>query len=333
MEFLPDEMEPFRLELPTGLQVGSVNAYLFTDPEPVLVDTGLKSDEAWLALENGLAQHGLTVSDLSRVIITHAHVDHYGQAGAITANSAADVWISQLGVPWLAEESHYSDQRHIYYRDFFLPSIGLAPETIKMAQAGFEAMNDQTYPILSSRIHPFGLTDRLQLGGCDWQVLHTPGHASMQTCFYDPQNHLLLSADMLLATTPTPVVESPPDGSWDRVPALPLFLQSLDKLEALEVETVFPGHGRPFGNHRALIQRQRERIHFRKDECLNWIKAGYHTPVELLDKMYSHQPAAFRFTGLWMLVGYLDLLDIEGSIRRDTNEGVWHFYPVALLHS
>jgi glyoxylase-like metal-dependent hydrolase (beta-lactamase superfamily II) len=319
-------MEPFRLELPTGLHVGSVNTYLFTEPEPILVDTGLKSEESWLALEKGLAQHGLDVSDIARVIITHAHVDHYGQAGAITAISDADVWISQLGVPWLQKEGEYSILRHKFYRDFFLPSIGLAPEIIQMVQAGYNTLTQQSHPIPATRIRPFNLDDRLQMGGRAWQVLHTPGHASMQTCFYDPQNRLLLSADMLLATTPTPVVESPLDGSWNRVPALPLFLQSLDKIEALEIKTVLPGHGQPFNHHRAVIQRQRKRIYLRKEECLSWIKAGFHTPVELLDKMYTYQSGAFRFTGLWMLIGYLDLLEMDGTVRREMKKGVWHYY-------
>jgi glyoxylase-like metal-dependent hydrolase (beta-lactamase superfamily II) len=320
-------MDPFRLELPTGLQMGSVNAYLFTEPEPVLIDTGLKSKESWLALEKGLAQHDLVVSDITRVIITHAHVDHYGQAGAIATRSDAEIWISELGVPWLQEEGQYSVVRYIFYRDFFLPSIGLNPEIMQMVQEGYQALTNQSHPIPTTHIRPFNLNDKLQMGGRTWQVLHTPGHASMQTCFYDPQNRLLLSADMLLATTPTPVVESPADGSWNRIPALPLFLESLDKIEKLEIETVLPGHGQPFSDHRAVIQRQRKRIYLRKDECLSWIKAGFHTPLELLDKMYPHHPGAFSFTSLWMLIGYLDLLELERTVRRETREGVWHYYP------
>lgn len=319
-------MEPFRLELPTGLQVGTVNAYLFTKPEPILVDTGIKHDECWLALEEGLAQHGLAVADISRVIITHAHVDHHGQAGAILAKSDAEVWISNMGAPWLEERSEFLEQRHNFYRDFFLPSIGLPPETIEMVLAGFKNLSEQSHPIPASHIHGFSLDGTLQMGGRPWEVLHTPGHATMQTCFYDPLNRLLLSADMLLATTPTPVVESPPDGSWDRVPALPLFLQSLDKIKALEIDVVLPGHGRSFGDHRAVIRRQRDRIYKRKGECLDWIKAGYHIPIALLDKMYAHQPASFRLTSLWMLIGYLDLLELESSVRCETVDGVWHYY-------
>lgn len=319
-------MEPFRLELPTGLQVGTVNAYLFTEPEPILVDTGIMRDECWLALEEGLARHGLAISDISRVIITHAHVDHDGQAGAIVANSDADVWVSQLGAPWLRAGDAFWNQRETFYRDYFLPSVGLPPESAAMVLAGIQALSVQRHHIPASRIHAFSLEGTLQMGGRPWEVLHTPGHASMQTCFYDPLNRLLLSADMLLATTPTPVVESPPDGSWDRVPALPLFLQSLDRLEALEIDMVLPGHGRSFHDHRAVIRRQRDRIYQRKEECLDWIKAGYHIPVALLDKMYAHQPASFRLTGLWMLIGYLDLLELEGSVRRETVDGAWIYY-------
>lgn len=318
-------MEPYRLELPTGLQVGTVNAYLFTEPEPILIDTGIKSIDCWRALEQGLAQHGFAVSDIAQVIITHPHVDHHGQAGAIVTNSDAEVWISHLGAPWLQESDEYLDRRQNFYRDYFLPSVGLAPETMEIVLAGFRALSEQSHPIPTSRILSFSLDSTLQMGGRAWEVLHTPGHASMQTCFYDPQNRLLLSADMILATTPTPVVESPPDGSWNRVPALPLFLQSLNEIEALEIDTVLPGHGRPFSDHRAVIKRQRDRIQRRKEECLSWIEAGFHTPVELLDKMYAHHPPTFRFTGLWMLIGYLDLLEIEGIIRRETKEGVWHY--------
>lgn len=319
------ELQPYRLELPTGWQVGTVNAYLFTDPEPILVDTGNKSENSWPALQEGLAQHGLDVSDLSRVIITHAHIDHYGQAGRIVANSDADVWISDLGLPRLLASSEYQQQRYRFYRDTFLPSTGLSQETTEMVISGIQAMDRQSHPIPPERIRTFDPQGMLQMGGRPWQVLYTPGHMSSQTCFYDETNRLLISADMLLATTPTPVVESPPEGVAQRVPALPRFLESLDMIDALEINTVLPGHGRPFEDHQVVIARQRARIYQRKAECLEWIRAGYSITAELLDKMYAHQPPAFRVTGLWMLVGYLDLLLAEEAVSRESIDGVWHY--------
>lgn len=321
------ENGPKRIELPTGMQMGSVNAYLFTQPEPILVDTGLKSEESWEALQLGLAEHGLSVVDISRVIITHAHVDHYGQAGLIVNQSDADVWISELGAPWLQFSQEEEDRRANYYREVFLPAAGFDRKTIEMVAVGFRSIDDQRYPIPPGRIHTFPTDGVLQMGGEPWQVIFTPGHASMQTCFYQPEHRLLLSADMLLAITPVPVVEPPPTGTSERVPGLPLFLDSLGFLEALEVDIVLPGHGRPITNHHETIQRQRERILMRKEECRQWIEAGISTPVNLVDKMYAHRPVQMRFAGLWMLMGYLDLLEADGVIERRSIGGVWHYYP------
>lgn len=322
-----NEIRPVRIDLPTGMQMGSVNAYLFKEPEPILVDTGLKSDESWEALQLGLAQEGLTVLDISRVIITHAHVDHDGQAGLIVDQSDADVWISEIGAPWLQFTEAQQARRATYYREHFLPATGLDETSMKMITGGLRSMGDQRAPIAANRIHSFPIDGILQMGGKPWQVIYTPGHASMQTCFYQPESGLLLSADMLLAVTPVPVVESPPEGSTERVPGLPLFMDSLDLIESLDVDLVLPGHGRPFSDHRQVIRRQRERIFIRKEECRQWIEEGITTPADLVAKMYAHRPVQYRFAGLWMLMGYLDLLEAEGSIEQRTIDGVWHYYP------
>ncbi len=325
-------MEPIRLELPTGLDVGPVNVYLFRQPEPVLVDAGLKSPASWEALQFGLAEHNLTVMDISRVIITHPHIDHFGQAGTITANSDADVWICELGVDWLTEPADMWERRLEYYRREFLHAVGFDPLIIEAIVGSMKVIADQSDPIPRERIHTFPPTGILQMGGMAWQILHTPGHSSAQTCFYQPETRQLLSADMLLQTTPTPVVERPLHAA-DRIPALPQFMQSLDRVAALELEAVYPGHGRPFGprfhlDHHAIIQKQRDRIQQRKAECLVHIQQGAHTPAALVDKLYAHHPPQFRFAGLWMLIGYLDLLLADGVIRQESSSGVWHYYSM-----
>lgn len=306
-------MEPQRIELPIGWAMGTVNAYLFTRPEVVLVDAGLKSDSCWNAMVDGLAAHGVAVADVSRVVITHAHVDHFGLAGRLAAESDATVWISDLGVPWLTDMDALWAARMAYYRDDLLPQLGLPPEANEMILAGMIGLAAQADPVPPERVVPFHLDGMLQMGGLGWNVIHTPGHASMQTVFHQPDTRQLLSADMLLAVAPTPVIEHPAPGQR-RTPNLPQFLRSLDVVEALAVDTVYPGHGRPFGDHRRVIERQRRRIAQRRDECLEHIRAGRGTIPELLDAMYAHQPPAGRLAGLWMLMGYLDLLLADGLV-------------------
>jgi len=179
--------------------------------------------------------------------------------------------------------------------------------------AGLAAQAD---PVPAERVVPFHPDGVLQMGGQAWNVIHTPGHASMQTVFHQPETRQLLSADMLLAVTPTPVIEHPAPGQ-PRRPTLDLFLRSLDVVAALDVDTVYPGHGRPFGDHRRVIDRQRQRIAQRRDQCLEHIRAGRGAIPELLDAMYAHQPPAGRLAGLWMLIGYLDLLLADGLIRLE----------------
>jgi glyoxylase-like metal-dependent hydrolase (beta-lactamase superfamily II) len=171
------------------------------------------------------------------------------------------------------------------------------------------------------------LNETLSMGGARWQIIHTPGHASHQTCFYQPESRQFLSADMLLAKAPTPIVERPESG-LQRQPSLPRFLESLDLVEGLDIDVSYPGHGRPFGQHRQLIQRQRDRIRRRTAHCLELIHAGFFTPAQLVAEMYAHLPVHFRFAGLWMLIGYLDLLQADGQIIEQEVDGVWHYQPV-----
>ncbi|MCP4358264.1 MAG: MBL fold metallo-hydrolase [Chloroflexi bacterium] len=318
-------MTPKRLELPTPFAVGSVNAYLFSEPEPVLVDTGVDSDESWAALEAGLMEHNLSMADLQRVIITHAHVDHMGAAARIIANSQAQIWIADLGYDWLIEPKRKWEARIAYYRNSFLAQCGMSPETQQMVLAYMNFAAESSTPVAPERVTTFNVGDQISLGGLDWEALHMPGHASHQTCFYQPDTRQFISADMLLHKTPTPIVEAPPDGKTRR-PSLPTYLQSLTRIEGLALENVYPGHGRVITAPYPLIQKQRQRIHKRKNETLALIQQGHQTVHELVNILYSHYPEQARFAGLWMLVGYLDLLKAENAIEEQEIDGVWHYY-------
>ena len=315
-------MIPIRIELPNQLQGGPVNAYLFPNPEPVLVDTGAKVD--WAVLQDGLAAHGFTIADLSRVIITHAHVDHFESASRIAAESDAQIWVSDVAYDWVAQPQTLWSQRIAFYRDVFLPQTAVPADMVNIILTYMQATAASCDPVPADRIVTFPANGKIPIGGMRWQVFHTPGHASHQTIFYQPQTRRLLASDMLVQRTPTPVVECPPNGS-QRIPALPQFLDSLALVEGLDVDVVFPGHGEPFHNYREIIQQQRRRIMKRKAECLDWVRQGYDTAVTITQHMYANRPTTIMFAGLWMVVGYLDLLLAEGKITMQEINGVHHF--------
>jgi len=314
--------QPIRLELPTGFQFGTVNAYLFTEPGPVLVDTGLKSEISWRALEAGLVEHGLVVADLERVIVTHPHVDHCGQARRITQESRADIWIADLGRPWLLDLPAHFQQRADYYDEVYLPRWDFSAGERASILEQLVALVHFCEAVPARRVRSFRVGDTLELGGLPWQVLHAPGHAASQTCFYQAGTRQFLAADMLLARAPAPILERPTADAGE-LPPLAQFLESLTMVEALEIDWVYPGHGEPFGEHRAVIRSQRERIKYRVNECLGYIDSGRRTVAALMTKMYPDQ---LHLIALWMLVGYLDLLEAEGRVEVRVVEGVWYYY-------
>ena len=177
-------------------------------------------------------------------------------------------------------------------------------------------VRDASTPLPAERVVQFKVGDMLDFGGLPWEVVHMPGHATHQTCFHQAETRQFISADMLLPITPTPIVEYPPDGKT-RQPALPIFMESLSKVEAMGLETVYPGHGDIIHNANEVIDRQRKRIHLRKDQCFELVKDGVDTAVALLDIMYAKYHPGLRSAGLWMLIGYLDLLIAEDKVKEE----------------
>lgn len=316
--------QPIQIPLPIPYAVGPVNSYLFLDPEPILIDCGLKTDACWDALTVALAAHHLTIAEIQRVIITHAHVDHIGMAGKIAAHSDAQIWVADINYDWAVHFEQKWQQRLVFMQAVLQP-FGLAVEQQQAILAGMARTPAVWDSVPAERVHTFPLDGVLDLGGEPWQVIYAPGHSNTQTCFYQAESRQFLAADMLLAITPTPVIEEPLDGSDERIPGLPQFLDSLALVEELEIAWVYPGHGDVFTDHRGLIQRQSERIAQRTAQCYELIADGNDTFGALLEEMYGAHAATDRFSALGMLVGYLDLLEADGLIKGSRHDGVLSF--------
>src|SRR6478672_12002155 len=86
-----------RVALPIGVNaIESVNMYVMADGDKVtVVDCGVwrpdLPDGGLAAMEAGLESAGYALQDVSRVIVTHAHIDHYGLAGRVMELTGADL--------------------------------------------------------------------------------------------------------------------------------------------------------------------------------------------------------------------------------------------------
>ena len=98
-----------------------------------------------------------------------------------------------------------------------------------------------------------------------------PGTARRDTIFVVEDERLAIVGDHLIGhISSNPVVHRPldrPASVRDRMPSLPLYLDSLRRTAALDVDVLLPGHGNPVEGHRALVderldfhERRKERI-------------------------------------------------------------------------
>jgi glyoxylase-like metal-dependent hydrolase (beta-lactamase superfamily II) len=132
---------------------------------------------------------------------------------------------------------------------------GMDPET-----AGATAGTTRLGVRLPERFVPLQPEDRIELGGSEARVIHTPGHSDFHFVLHDEARQLLFAGDHLLLKI------TPNIGLWMYTAPRPLerYLDSIASLRGLDVELVFPGHGPLFhdldGRIEELILHHEERL-------------------------------------------------------------------------
>ncbi len=305
--------EPVRIELPTVFGMKTVNSYLFTDPVPTLIDSGENTEASWRAMLTALKSEKLSIRDIKRVIITHAHVDHMGMAARLANESGAVIWVNERSKEWATDIGTLWHHRSTIMREliekFFKPEIA---KTIKeMMQSMGGKMTSLWPPINPSDIEVYPLKGKIPLGYSEWQILYLPGHSNTQTCFFNEDNGHFISADMLLKITATPVLEEDPDRPGKREKGLLKMLDSYRTIKKLPISKVFPGHYEIFENAGEVIKKQVQRIHSRKDECFEYVSRGQSDIFSLYRSLYGEH---WNLPAFNMLIGYIDLLSHEQKI-------------------
>lgn len=223
-----------RLPLPFALRI--VNCYLLRDGGGwAIVDSGLNyppGQAAWQAAFDALA---IRPEAITRIILTHAHPDHYGMAGWLAERSGAPVLLSPVEQAF-AERVWGSDMVYSAIVAFF-QQHGMPPDLIEAVRAQMATLRPMTRPHPPTTALPPGA--QLTIGGRAFLAIETPGHSDGHLVFYCADERLLLCGDTVL-TKITPNISLWPHGRPD---PLADFLQTLEQLGQLDVDLALPGHG------------------------------------------------------------------------------------------
>ena len=310
--------KPIQIEIPLGTTFPSVNIWLIPGDEPVLIDAGYRLPGSFELLKKALAENGYTISDIKKVLITHEHPDHVGLLPQILKESDATIWCHKTLALWLRDYQSQEKKTFDFFQ-IYLEAAGLPKLILELIAQGAlqRSLNIQ---VPDSRLRCFDTGDTISIGDFNLEVLHTPGHCVTHFGFLEKTAQLFFGGDLLLQKAPFPTVREDPDIIGKRYSGLPDFLKSLAHLKSLNVNKVYPGHGDEITEITPIIDRQINRIHQRKKECLDWIKSGQKTVFDICQKMYESSNFMLQFAGTMMILGYTDLLIQEGKISVFYND-------------
>jgi len=268
------------LTLPAGVRVlergwlSSNNILLRDATGFTLVDSGYG---AHVPKTLALLEGALAGAPLEWLVNTHCHSDHMGGNAAIARRYGCRTSIPAGEAPLIDawDESGlvlaYADQRaeRFRYDDAFAPG------------------------------------EVLQMGELDWQVLAAPGHDMHAAMFHAPEARVLISGDALWENGFGVIFPA----LFGREEAFRETRATLDAIAALNVKAVIPGHGRPFDDVDAALERAFRRLD------------GYEQDITRLARhcvkvMLTFALLEKRALALDGLSAYIDSVPIFGEINR-----------------
>ena len=236
------------LSMPLPFQLDHINLWLLEDGDGVtIVDTGIGNDET-----RALWERIISGKKVRRIIVTHYHPDHAGNAAWLSEKFGVELWMTQgeyltAHAVRAANAGYTSDAVLEVFRRNGLDEARLgAMVTRRNRYAALVPDFPQSYRRVIEG-------DRIRIGGHDWRVMVGYGHAPEHMSLYCRELNVLIAGDMLLSTISTNVSVWSVDPEGD---PLRLFLESIARYRELPADVlVLPSHGKPFrGAHARVSQ-------------------------------------------------------------------------------
>ena len=191
------------------------NCYLIKSADCLtLIDTGTGMGVADI-LEN-IQHHGFEPADLKHILVTHAHLGHWGGAPELREATGAEIWAPDEGAHLMV---NIKEDRTIWQNFEF----GRYPPDFK--------------PQPCQPDHTFGDGARLRLGDLEIQTIVVQGHTKDSTCFLweSAGKRALFTGDVVFYAGLLGITNAPGASLED-------YRRDMPKLAELGIDMLFPGH-------------------------------------------------------------------------------------------
>lgn len=211
-----------------GRQMQIHPTLIWDDRDVILIDTGIPGQAG--AISEAMEKAGVSLNQLTKVILTHQDIDHIGSLPEIL--KAVNHKIEVL--------AHGDDKPYI---EGDLPLLKVNPERIaKMMESLPEEDRQKVQAIYATSIA--STVDRtvsdgevLPYGG-GITVIHTPGHTPGHISLYHQKSKTLITGDAL--TAPNGVISGP---NPPVTPDMEKAMKSIQKFVDYDIENVICFHG------------------------------------------------------------------------------------------
>lgn len=260
VELLPNIYQGVVME--KRVSQASVNLYIIKDQDSsLIIDSGYDSEYSNGVLQAGLEQLNIEPSK-ARLLITHAHQDHFGGAS----------WCMQRGI-----QIFISKQEHEYLLagDYFPLSVarmagisevdyyGIYDKGAKWAEnACFDPAQMPCKIISSGQL--------FSAAEYELEVVTYKGHSREQVCLLDKRHKIMFSADQIV--TGSPSVNMRP-GDYG---AMYQYLADLRAVRRMDLNYLLPGHGPLLSKHEGTI-----------DLAVSNIENSYYSMLELIKNILA----------------------------------------------
>lgn len=303
-------MKIHKIVVPTPFYVGPVNVYLVRNDPITLLDVGPNTEEAFTALRSGVEQLGLRLDQIKRIIISHAHEDHYGLAFRIQEISGAQVMIHSWELDKVFGRHDYQEHRKLLAR------AGVPTDFVDRFEQGYSKFT----PLGGEKI----LTDRLEdedeilFEHESLRVLHTPGHTPGSICLMRESNREIVAADTVIRhITPNPMLHCDPINKQRRFPSLSEYLCSVSRIKELAPTLIHSGHGNEiedFGEH---FNRLLKHTNDRQGRLFSLLPKQGATAWELSELLFPKAVGLHRYLAISETQAHLDLAVADGRLIMD----------------